>query len=141
MWQILCLPILILACTTETLKFVQTISRIQKESQWPKVVFASTGKNRKDRVARAIKELNGTLNLWLSVRSMDEHVLTEIKRKNIKSYQMLGISETFNELGMPTTSELIWDFVHGDSFDRHLRSMAGLMDAEVSTIVAYSFIT
>ena len=86
------------------------ISKIQKEKNYPRYIFASTGKNRKDRIAKAVAKLNGTLKFWLSVQSMDHKVLENIKRSNIKLEAMTGLVESYSKLDLHSFSEFRGSF-------------------------------
>ena len=79
------------------LAICEHISKIQKDKNYPRYIFASTGKNRKDRIAKAIAKLNGTLKFWLSVQSMDHKVLENIKRSNIKLEAQKRLNRNFSE--------------------------------------------
>ena len=88
-------------------EIVEHIERIQQKHAWPRSIFASTGKNKKERIARSLRKLNGSLSMWMSVQSMDPTMLTQIKRDNISTSQILATSAVYQELGLPTLSELI----------------------------------
>ena len=113
------------------------IARIQKKQNWPRSIFASTGKNKKERIAKALRTLNGSMKLWMSVQSMDENVLKEIKRQNIKLDAMMGLTEVFEEMNLPTYSELILA-LPGDTYERHLNSISALVDSGIDLVSTYS---
>ena len=50
-------------------EIVEHIERIQQKQNWPRSIFASTGKNKKERIAKALRNLNGTMSMWMSVQS------------------------------------------------------------------------
>ena len=62
-------------------EIVEHIEKIQQRQNWPRSIFASTGKNKKERIAKALRKLNGSMSMWMSVQSMDPVVLQEIKRE------------------------------------------------------------
>ena len=113
------------------------ISKIQKDKNYPRYIFASTGKNRKDRIAKAIAKLNGTLKFWLSVQSMDHKVLENIKRSNIKLEAMTGLVESYSKLGLHSFSELIIG-LPGETLDSHIKSLSTLLDSGVGAITTYN---
>ena len=88
-------------------EIVEHIEKIQKRQNWPRSIFASTGKNKKERIAKALRKLNGSMSMWMSVQSMDPIVLKEIQRSNIKTSEMMGLAAVYQEMGLPTLSELI----------------------------------
>ena len=73
-------------------EIVEHIERIQQKQNWPRSIFASTGKNKKERIAKALKKLNGSMSMWMSVQSMDPVVLQEIQRDNISTSQMMALA-------------------------------------------------
>lgn len=113
------------------------IAKLQKNYDWPKNVWASTGKNQKERIAKNLKILGGSMKLWISVQSMDQTVLTEIKRNNIKTSEMLALRETAEEMGLTTLSELILG-LPGDSYERHIQSITKLIESEIDTVTTYT---
>jgi len=113
------------------------VSKIQVKQGWPTAIFASTGKNKKERIAKALRILNGTMRLWMSVQSMDDDVLKEIKRSNIKLDKMIGLREVFAEMGLPTSSELILA-LPGDTAEKHTQSIAAIVDADVDYVCTYT---
>jgi radical SAM superfamily enzyme YgiQ (UPF0313 family) len=113
------------------------LSRIQERTGWPKTVFASSGKNKKERIGRAIKLMNGALKLWMSVQSLDEQVLVNIRRQNIKTDKMLGLADTFEEMQIDTKSELILA-LPGETYASHIASITSLIDTGVDFISTYN---
>jgi radical SAM superfamily enzyme YgiQ (UPF0313 family) len=118
-------------------EIVEHIERIQRTYNWPRSIFASTGKNKKERIAKALRKLNGSMSMWLSVQSMDPEVLREIQRDNISTSQMMGLANVYQELGLPTLSELILG-LPGDSYERHVKSLSDVVEAGVDIIDNYT---
>jgi hypothetical protein len=118
-------------------EIVEHIERLQQLHNWPRSIFASTGKNKKERIARSLRKLNGTMSMWLSVQSMDPVVLQEIERDNISTSQMMALATVYQELGLPTLSELILG-LPGDSYDRHVKSLSDVMEAGIDVIDTYT---
>jgi len=116
---------------------VEHISQIQQRQNWPRSIFASTGKNKKERIAKALRKLNGSMSMWMSVQSMDPVVLKEIRRDNISTSQMMSLATVYQELGLPTFSELILG-LPGDSYERHVRSLASVLDSGINVVEVYS---
>jgi len=113
------------------------IAKIQSERGWPTNIFASTGKNKKDRIATALRLLKGTMKLWMSVQSMDMKVLEEIKRDNISIDTMLSLPQVFAEFGVPTYSELILG-LPSETYESHVRSVAQVVEAGIDTVSLYT---
>jgi radical SAM superfamily enzyme YgiQ (UPF0313 family) len=118
-------------------EIVEHIEGIQQRYNWPRSIFASTGKNKKERIAKALRKLNGSMSMWMSVQSMDPVVLQEIKRSNISTTQMLALANVYQELGLPTLSELILG-LPGDSYERHVRSLSEVVEAGIDIIDTYT---
>ncbi len=118
-------------------QIVEHIESIQKRYNWPRSIFASTGKNRKERIAKSLRRLNGSLSMWMSVQSMDPTVLKEIRRDNINTVEMMALSEVYQELGLPTLSELILG-LPGDTYERHVQSLSQVIQAGIDVIDTYT---
>jgi radical SAM superfamily enzyme YgiQ (UPF0313 family) len=118
-------------------EIVEHIEKIQQKQNWPRSIFASTGKNKKERIAKALRKLNGTMSMWMSVQSMDPVVLHEIQRDNISTSQMISLASVYEELGLPTFSELILG-LPGDSYERHVNSISQVVDAGINVVEVYS---
>jgi radical SAM superfamily enzyme YgiQ (UPF0313 family) len=118
-------------------EIVEHIEKIQQRQNWPRSIFASTGKNKKERIAKALRKLNGSMSMWMSVQSMDPIVLREIQRENISTGQMLALASVYQEFGLPTLSELILA-LPGDSYERHVNSLSAVVEAGIDIIDTYS---
>jgi radical SAM superfamily enzyme YgiQ (UPF0313 family) len=118
-------------------EIVEHIEGIQRKQNWPRSIFASTGKNKKERIAKALRKLNGTMSMWMSVQSMDPVVLKEIQRDNISTSEMMALAGVYQELGLPTFSELILG-LPGDSYDRHVNSISQVLAAGINVVETYS---
>ena len=118
-------------------EIVEHIEQIQQKQNWPRSIFASTGKNKKERIAKALRKLNGSMSMWMSVQSMDPVVLQEIQRDNISTSQMMSLASVYQELGLPTLSELILG-LPGDSYERHVNSLSQVVEAGIDIIDTYT---
>jgi len=121
------------------LEICEHIAKIQKDKNYPRAIFASTGKNRKDRIAKAISKLNGTLKFWLSVQSMDEEVLKNIKRQNIKLDTMSSLVESYNSQELPSSSESII-CLPGETLQSHLNTLSKLLNTGVESVTTFNLI-
>jgi radical SAM superfamily enzyme YgiQ (UPF0313 family) len=118
-------------------EIVEHIEGLQQKQNWPRSIFASTGKNKKERIARALRKLKGSMAMWMSVQSMDPIVLKEIQRDNISTSQMMALASVYQELGLATFSELILG-LPGDSYERHIKSISDVVQAGIDVIEVYS---
>jgi len=113
------------------------INRLQKDANYPRYTRASTGKNRKDRIAKAFRLLNGSLQFGLSVQSVDPDVLENIKRKNIKLDVITGLADEYARLGLPSNTEVIVG-LPGETFKSHKSSLSSLLESGIDAIIAYN---
>jgi radical SAM superfamily enzyme YgiQ (UPF0313 family) len=113
------------------------IHEIQKRYHWPKHITTSTGKNRKERIIEAVRRLNGTLRLSMSVQSMNPDVLLNIKRHNISVDAMMALAPKVKEAGLRTHSEIILA-LPGDTYDAYLQTIRDLINANVDFIKGYT---
>jgi radical SAM superfamily enzyme YgiQ (UPF0313 family) len=113
------------------------LAAIQARTGWPIDIFASTGKNNKERIANALYELKGTMQMWLSVQSMDQVVLDNIKRTNISLQEMMQIQSSLSANRLPSMSEIIMG-LPGETYESHIRSIAELVTAGVDSISGYT---
>jgi radical SAM superfamily enzyme YgiQ (UPF0313 family) len=119
------------------IEIVEHIAEIQDRQNWPRSIFASTGKNKKERIAQALRRLKGSMSMWMSVQSMDPVVLKEIHRDNISTSQMMSLAGVYQELGLPTFSELILG-LPGDSYERHVKSLSEVLEAGINVVEVYT---
>ena len=68
---------------------------------------------------------------------MDPVVLHEIQRDNISTSEMIALAGVYEELGLPTFSELILG-LPGDSYERHVNSISQVVDAGINVVEVYS---
>jgi len=118
-------------------EIVEHIAKIQESQNWPRSIFASTGKNKKERIAQALRKLKGSMSMWMSVQSMDPVVLKEIHRDNISTSQMMALASVYQEFGLPTFSELILG-LPGDSYERHMNSISQVLESGINVVEVYT---
>lgn len=104
------------------------IGEAQKQYGWPTFIDATTGKNRPDRIIASMEKVNGALVLYQAVQSLDEEVLRNISRSNIKleAYEKLMVH--VRGRGLRSTSDLILG-LPGETLRSHLIGMHQLIDA------------
>ena len=115
----------------------KAIVPIQAKTGWPTDITASTGKNNKERIANALSELKGAMQMWLSVQSMDKLVLDNIKRTNISLEDMMHIQTSLTAQHLPSKSEIILG-LPGETYESHIKTIADLITAGVDSISAYT---
>ena len=83
---------------------------LQTEYGFPKVVDATWYKNSSEKILKIVKKFASSgfnRGLTLSVQSMDDKVLTEIKRRNMEISSLKDIFEQCNKQGILSYTELI----------------------------------
>jgi radical SAM superfamily enzyme YgiQ (UPF0313 family) len=119
------------------LEICDIINETKKEYNYPTRVLTTTGKNKKERIIQAIKRLDGTMSLTMSVQSMDEQVLQNVRRENISVDAMLALMPSIKEAGLLTESEVIL-CLPGDTYETHLNTIKKLIHAKLDSIQVYT---
>lgn len=112
------------------------IAHIQEKYDYPTYINVATGKNKKEKVLEVAKIVKGAMKLAGSVQSLDEKVLINIKRDNIKPESLMDMALEAAKIGTNTYSEVILG-LPGDSVEAHLSTLQKLIDAGFTTIAAY----
>ena len=113
------------------------IAESQKNYNYPHKIIATTGKNKKEQIVEAIKRLNGSMVLYMSVQSLDQEVLTNIKRDNISTEKMLDLAPTIASAGLNTMAEVILN-LPGDKYKNHLETLRKLVAARMDDIIVHT---
>ena len=111
------------------------VAELQAEFGWPKLIRASLGKNRPDRIIRIADTLNGTLVMGAAQQSSNEEVLRNVKRSNISGEAYRELLDYMNKTSdtAKTFSEFILG-LPGDSKEKHFLSLKHGIDNNVNTI-------
>ena len=111
------------------------IADLQSKYRWPKLIRASLGKNRADRIMKVASTLKGTLVMGAAQQSSDEEVLENIKRSNISAKAYADLLKFMNKTNRKakTFTEFILG-IPGDSKEKHFRSLKHGVDNKVNTI-------
>jgi len=109
----------------------------QKNFNYPEQIQTTTGKNNKTKIIQSIKELSGTLRLSMSVQSMDEQVLKNVRRENISVDSMLAIAPAIKEAELGTDSEVIIG-LPGETYQSHVNTLRDLTHANMDHIMVFS---
>ena len=123
----------------EDTKAAQAMTKTYHEFGYPLQVYSATGKSRYDRVAEAIKALEGRMPVTVAVQSLDSNVLKNIKRKNLPLENLIEVSHGRYSADQRSRSEVILG-LPGDTKDKHIDTLCQLMDAGVSFLLAYTLI-
>ena len=109
------------------------IGETQKLYGWPTYINATTGKNRADRIIKSMEKVSGALILYQAVQSLDEDVLKNIKRQNIKLEGYDRILVELKARGLRSSSDLIVG-LPGETLASHVRSLKRLIDAGINRL-------
>ncbi|MCZ6463982.1 MAG: B12-binding domain-containing radical SAM protein, partial [Proteobacteria bacterium] len=104
------------------------LGEMQKEFGWPTFIDATTGKNKPERIIECLEKVNGALVLYQAVQSLDDEVLRNIDRSNIKLDAYEKIMIHVRGRGLRSNSDLILG-LPGESMESHLRGLFSLVDA------------
>jgi radical SAM superfamily enzyme YgiQ (UPF0313 family) len=109
------------------------LGALQKEYGWPTFIDATTGKNRPERVIASVEKSSGAMVLYHAVQSLDEDVLRNIKRQNIKlaAYEQLRIH--MRGRGLRSMSQLILA-LPGETRASHFAALRKLVDAGINKL-------
>jgi len=109
-------------------QIAEFMGEAQKQYRWPTFIDATTGKNKPERIIECLEKVNGAMVLYQAVQSLDDEVLRNINRSNIKlsTYETLMIHRRGR--GLRSVSDLILG-LPGESLESHVRGLYQLIDA------------
>jgi radical SAM superfamily enzyme YgiQ (UPF0313 family) len=119
------------------LEVCDVINEVKEKYDYPTKILTTTGKNKKERIIESVKRLDGAITIGMSVQSMDEQVLKNVRRQNISVDAMLGLLPSIRESGLLTTSEVILG-LPGDTYETHLETIKKLIQAKLDVITVYT---
>lgn len=104
------------------------IAEIQDRYNYPLLIDATTGKNRADNIIKTMEKVNGALVLYQAVQSLDDEVLENIQRANIKLDSYKDLQVHIKGRGLKSSSDLILG-LPGESLKKHLYSLEKLINS------------
>ncbi len=113
------------------------ITDVQNKFDYPHKLLTTTGKNNKKKIIESIKSLSNSLSLSMSVQSMDDQVLKNIKRDNISKDVMLELAPVIKENNMNTIAEIILG-LPGETYQSHLETIRKLISAKLDDVITYT---
>ena len=119
------------------IEICESLAKIQEKFGYPKYIKCTTGKNQKDKIIKAIKKLNRSLRVTMSVQSLDPDVLNNIRRDNISVDHMLALYPAIKEADLQTTSEVILG-LPGETYSNHIQTLRDLIRAKMDEIVVHT---
>ena len=113
------------------------LKKSKEKYGWPKQIMATTGKNSKDRVMEITNILGDMFSINMSMQSMDEQVLKNIKRANIKLDHMIDVNNHLIEQGRSTKAELIV-CLPGETKDTFLNGLDNVLNSNSTAVTIYT---
>jgi len=104
------------------------LGETQKKYQYPLLIDATTGKNRAENIIKAMEKVNGALVFYQAVQSLDDEVLENIQRSNIKLESYKELQHYIKGRGLKSSSDLILG-LPGESLEKHLNSLEKLINS------------
>ena len=104
---------------------------------WPLQIMATTGKNNKERVIDITSIMGHLFTVNMSVQSMDQNVLSNIKRDNIKLEDYIKVNQSLNEQGRATKGELIVG-LPGETRETFMQGLEKIVESGVSSACIYT---
>ena len=113
------------------------LAKLQTEHNYPDFIYISTGKNQKEKIIESIKTLKDSMPLWMSVQSLDQNVLKNIRRDNISTDQMLALQPAIKDAGLQTRAEVILG-LPGETHENHMKTLRDLVNARMDEIQVHT---
>jgi radical SAM superfamily enzyme YgiQ (UPF0313 family) len=104
------------------------IAETQVRYNYPLVIDATTGKNRAENIIETMEKVNGALVFYQAVQSLDDEVLENIQRANIKLDSYKALQTHIKGRGLRSSSDLILG-LPGESMEKHLNSLEKLINS------------
>jgi radical SAM superfamily enzyme YgiQ (UPF0313 family) len=115
----------------------KTIAKMKEKYNYPHRILATTGKNQKEKIIKSIESLGGILSLSMSVQSLDDDVLHNVRRSNISTDRMLGLTPSIKKSGLSTIAEIIVG-LPGDTYKSNLETIRKLVNTKLDDILQYT---
>ncbi len=121
------------------LENAKLIAETRRRSGWPRNVMTATAKNQKERIVEMSRVLGDALQVGASVQSTDADVLRQIKRSNISLDAIVRMTKGATTSHTGSFTEIILG-LPGDTREKHLASVADMLDAGISDLRLFQFI-
>jgi radical SAM superfamily enzyme YgiQ (UPF0313 family) len=118
-------------------ELAEYINEVFDRHNYPSLMYTSSAKNNQDNLIKISKTLKHTIMpLRMSVQSMTDDVLENIKRKNISIDAMMAVQNSMRTATQGTESEVIMP-LPGETFESHIESISKLMNSGLDKIIPY----
>ena len=118
-------------------KTCEFLVKSKKQYGWPLQIKTTTGKNSKERIIDITKILGEMFVVTMSMQSMDEQVLTNIGRSNIKLEHMVKVNDHLRSNGRFTVCELIMP-LPGETKETFIKGLNNLLNANTDSVTIYT---
>lgn len=118
-------------------KTCEFLVKSKKEYGWPLQIMGTTGKNSKERVMEVTKILGDMFAVNMAMQSMDEQVLKNIERSNIKLDHMIDVNNSLRDEGRATHGELILP-LPGETKVSFIKGLNSVLNSNASLICIYT---
>ena len=115
----------------------EALYEAQQAHGWPQQIMATTGKNSKERVINITSILGKLFSVNMSVQSMDQKVLENINRSNIRIDDYIKINEELQRNGRSTKAELIIG-LPGETKDSFIKGVESVVESGASSTTIYT---
>lgn len=111
--------------------------KVKEKYGWPLQIMSTTGKNSKHRVIDITEILGNMFDVTMSMQSMDEKVLNNIERSNIKLDHMKDVNSDLRRKGRTTSTELIIP-LPGETKETFINGLDNVINSKVSRVTIYT---
>ena len=114
------------------LNFAKNLLKVMDKYDWPKEISCSTPKSNWNNLLKINDILKNRVHLGLSMQSLDNNVLGEIKRKNWKREQYIEWTNELKKRGRAPSNEMIIP-LPGETEESYYDGVKWLMDNHIQT--------
>jgi radical SAM superfamily enzyme YgiQ (UPF0313 family) len=118
---------------TRDVEVCDSINNVQKKYGYPHYVKITSGKNNPEKIGKAIKKLGNTTSMSLSVQSLNDEILSNIKRDNISSEKLVQLAPALKNEGLDTTCDVILA-LPGETYDTAIQTIKDVLNANIDWI-------
>ncbi len=114
-------------------EIAEHFARVYQQYGYPREVNMSYAKNGNDRIPEIVKILvdSGiTTQAVISIQTMDEDTLEAVGRRNIKNENYQKLADTFRQLGLPTSTDLMIG-LPGGTLESHKNDVQYFFDEDI----------
>ncbi len=106
-------------------------------SGYPRKVTAAWAKNTPKRIIDMVEALGDMVEITMSFQSLDQAVLGNVRRSNIRTDMFMEIQDHFAKKGIYSASEIILG-LPGETKESHLSTLKRLFDIKAGNVVCYN---